>query len=201
MGFNVVSNSYIGTHYYIKTKIEYSTPFVGSLFCDDEMYLKFLENYEHYMNLKPEIIENYDKNIRFEKHLGIKSNYVLMKLDDIVIHWIHETSAATVLANWNRRKERSIDCEKVFVWTTSEFQEIYSDDKREVLIKRFCNIPEFTILITERKNEVLNETNSIIHYIPIWDGNKQDYRNGWGGIAWNNQKIVGEVIIDIINKR
>ena len=105
---NILSNSCVGSGVYKEVHLEYFTPLVGSLFMDDYMYLKFLEYYDFYCNLpaKTEIIS---KNVHFSKHDSISDNYVLMKLNEIEIHWIHENSEDVVLEKWNRRLKKSLN--------------------------------------------------------------------------------------------
>jgi len=195
----ILSNSCVGSLLYKYPKVPYITPLVGSLFLDDFMYIKFLENYDYYISLTPEIIENYDKNIRLKSHKDVLGNYVLMKLDDIEIHWIHERSAADVTEKWNRRLNRISNNDKISIWTSSEFTQIHDDNERKELIDRFCNLPEYTIFLTERKSEETYDKNYAIIPVPEWENKSQNDRYEWGFLKWNNQKTQAIVILKFLN--
>jgi uncharacterized protein (DUF1919 family) len=199
MDKSVISNSCVGSLVYQKLNEQYITPLVGSLFMDDFMYIKFLENYELYTTLKPDVIDNFDKNFFFKLHTEVKHNYPLMVLDDIEIHWIHETSANDVLSNWERRMERTNNDNLVFIWTASEFMQIHDEDERRELINRFCCLPEYTIFLTERPEEAVVGDNFIVKFVPSWKNKTQEDRYPWGFLTWNNQLTSSDEILKIVN--
>ena len=171
MDKTVASNSCVGSYLYTFSNVPHLTPLVGSLFLDDFMYVKFLENY--------------DRDIKLKGHHEVSNSYVLMKIEDIEIHWIHEYSKDIVLSKWNRRLERSFNHDRFSIWTASEFMQIHDDNERKELINRFCNLPEYTILLTERKNEEVYTDNYAVIFIPQWENMRQDDRYVWGFLKWN----------------
>lgn len=197
----VTSNSCVGYFLYVNSKVPHLTPLIGSLFLDDFMYLKFLENYDRYMSLTPEFIEKYDRNIKLKGHTEVAKYYVLMKIDDIEIHWIHESSSAVVLSKWNRRLDRSFNKERFSIWTTSEFMQIHDDVERKELINRYCNLPEYTILLTERKEEEIYEKNHAIIFIPQWENKSQTDRHMWGFLRWNDQDLQIKTILNFLRTK
>jgi uncharacterized protein (DUF1919 family) len=195
---NIVSNSCVGSGVYKEVHLEYFTPLVGTLFMDDYMYLKFLEYYDFYCNL-PAKTEMISKNVHFSKHDSISDNYVLMKLNEIEIHWIHENSEDVVLEKWNRRLKKSLNKKKVYVWASPELKKLYSKEEREDIIKRFCNLNEFTIFLTEIKEEEMVTNNSIIKYVSQWEGKSQTNRTPNGDATiWNDQPLTTRILVDLI---
>jgi uncharacterized protein (DUF1919 family) len=195
---NIVSNSCVGSGVYKEIHVEYFTPLVGSLFMDDYMYLKFLENYDYYCNL-PVKTEMIKKNVHFSKHNSISDNYVLMKLNQIEIHWIHEDSEDVVLEKWNRRLKKSLNKKKVYVWSSPELKKCYSKEERQEIIKRFCNLNEFTIFLTEIKEEETVTNNYIIKYVSEWEGKLQKDRTSNGDATiWNDQPLTTRILVDLI---
>lgn len=195
---NIVSNSCVSSGVYIDTHTEYSTPFVGSLFMDDYMYLKFLENYDYYINL-PVKIEKINKRVYFSKHEHISNEYILMRLNEIEIHWIHENSEDVVLEKWNRRLIKSLNKRRIYAWASPELKKYYSKEERQDIIKRFCDLTEFTIFLTEIKEEEMVTDNYIIKYVSEWEGQSQEDRTPNGDAAiWNNQLLTTKILIDLI---
>lgn len=195
---NIVSNSCVGSGVYKEIHVEYFTPLVGSLFMDDYMYLKFLENYDYYCNL-PVKTEMIKKNVHFSKHNSISDNYVLMKLNQIEIHWIHEDSEDVVLEKWNRRLKKSLNKKKVYVWSSPELKKYYSKEERQEIIKRFCDLNEFTIFLTEIKEEETVTNNYIIKYVSEWEGKLQKDRTSNGDATiWNDQPLTTRILVDLI---
>ena len=195
---NIVSNSCVGSGVYKEIHVEYFTPLVGSLFMDDYMYLKFLENYDYYCNL-PVKTEMIKKNVHFSKHNSISDNYVLMKLNQIEIHWIHEDSEDVVLEKWNRRLKKSLNKKKVYVWSSPELKKCYSKEERQEIIKRFCDLNEFTIFLTEIKEEETVTNNYIIKYVSEWEGKLQKDRTSNGDATiWNDQPLTTRILVDLI---
>ena len=61
-----------------------------SLFLNHYEYIKLCNNLDHYMDIKP-IFINLPNSLRHNNKL-----YLIIKLEDIVIHWIHATSETDV---------------------------------------------------------------------------------------------------------
>ena len=195
---NIISNSCVGSGVYKEVNIEYFTPLVGSLFMDDYMYLKFLENYDYYVNL-PVKIEKINKRVHFSKHKDIRNDYILMRLNEIEIHWVHEDSEDVVLEKWNRRLVKSLNKRRIYVWASPELKKCYSKKKRKEIIKRFCDLNEFTIFLTEIKEEEMFTNNYIIKYVSEWEGKLQKDRTRNGdATVWNYQPLTTRILVDLI---
>jgi len=201
MDKSITSNSCVGGYLYLFTESSYLTPLVSSLFLEDFMYIKFLENYDYYMKLTPKFIENYNRDIKLKGHTEVVNNYILMMLGDIEIHWIHESSINVFLPKWNRRIDRSLDKERTSIWTTSEFMQYHNDEERKLLISRFCNLPEYSVLLTERKEEEVYEKNYAIIFVPQWENKQQNDRHVWGFLKWNDQLLQKDIYLSFLKKR
>lgn len=196
----IISNTCVGSEIYLRAKKKYVTPLVGSIFLDDHMYLKFIENYTHYIQIKPEF-----QMISQDKHLpGLKNiypNYPLLKLNDIEIHFIHEGDIETVRNKWERRLERGNDIEPIFTWSASEFMEPREGEVRQELIDRFCSVPHFSIFLTERQHEEKSGDNFVIKFIPAFSDKKQDDRFPYKFTCWNNQYAIAMHIESIMKEK
>ena len=107
-----VSNTCAIIEIYRTLNIEYNHPFIGSLFVIDEQYIKFCNNFDHYINCDPIIgqpnnnsLWTLENNGIWYKHRAVPIPYVVMYLDDIEIHWIHETDQQLLLEKYQRRLE------------------------------------------------------------------------------------------------
>lgn len=60
--YSFITNNCIGSEICKKLNREYDNPFIGSYFQDDDQFLKFCSNFEHYINLKPEFLVAYSHN-------------------------------------------------------------------------------------------------------------------------------------------
>lgn len=96
----LISNGCAAGNYYKEIGEIYPHPLMFSLFLDDYQYIKLCKNLHYYMDIEPTFI-NLPNNLRHVNKL-----YPIMKLEDIVIHWIHATSESDVLSKWNRRVQR-----------------------------------------------------------------------------------------------
>ncbi len=130
-GFSIICNNCIAGLLYQKFGLPYLTPTVGLFFYSND-YIKFLENFEHYLKQPLEFIvvsKHQDKAI-----LSRNRNYPIGKLDDVEIHFMHYKNPEEALEKWNRRKNR-IDFQNLFF--------IYSDrdNFREEFLERYENLP------------------------------------------------------------
>ena len=69
------------------------------------------------------------------------------------------------------------------------------------IINRFKQIPSRSIFLTERKNEEFEDDLHIVKYVPEWEGNNQEQRDGFGGLSWNNQQNNAQRFFDIIKNK
>jgi len=122
-----------------------------------------------------------------------------MRLNEIEIHWIHEDSEDVVLEKWNRRLIKSLNKRRIYTWASPELKKYYSKEERRDIIKRFCDLNEFTIFLTEIKEEEMVTDNYIIKYVSEWEGQSQEDRTPNGDAAiWNNQLLTTKILIDLI---
>lgn len=94
----IISNNCWGYHFYINNNLPYCTPFVG-LFMYAPDYIKFLSNFEEYMN----------EDLTFTKHSKYQMkhiNYAIGLLKDVEIHFLHYATEEEAFGKWNRRKAR-----------------------------------------------------------------------------------------------
>ena len=201
-----ISNTCIGYLLFNKYNLKYNNPFIGSLFIDDLQYIKFCQNLEYYINIKPEFrdpeITNYYSDINSlwyaVKSCSVKIPYVVMYLDDIQIHWIHERDSNNVLKKYNYRLDRfkqklkDINFKVICLMSYSEF--LNSDDYKKKIIK-FSKIKYNKIFIGPDKYKHLLD-----NYIPIkkWDNISME-RNYYNGLKFNNQDYSRDLFYNYIN--
>lgn len=200
MKVKVISNTCVASEIYLRARLTYTTPFVGSIFLDDTMYLNFLKKYEHYINLEPKF-DIVDQSNYLPGLKNIYPKYPLMKLDDIEIHWIHEDKPEVVLEKWKRRMERGKDLEPVFTWSASEFMSPKDGEIREKFINEFCELPYFSIFLTERPKEQKDGNNFVIRYIESFQDKEQNDRMQWHFLRWNNQYAISIVIKNVLTEK
>ncbi|OBU14520.1 hypothetical protein AYY19_19050 [Photobacterium aquimaris] len=94
--FSLISNNCIGGITCSDLVQPFNSPTVGCFFYSD-CYLKFCENLKHYLSLELEQATS-------SKYID-SYPYILGKLGDIEIHFIHDASFAEVKEKWERRKK------------------------------------------------------------------------------------------------
>lgn len=126
-----ITNDCLAAFMYQKLGMDYQSPLIGSLFGNDEHYLKFCKNFDKYIKLEP----TFGKPNLPVKLLGV-ANQTIMFLGDIEIHWPHKNNDAYVLM---RYKERLANLQKdvVFLWSDEQMFDGYSEKLR----KEFEAIP------------------------------------------------------------
>lgn len=171
----------------------YNTPFVSSLILEDEYFIKLCLNLEHYINIKPIFIDNPSKDTKWYKETGsewyvhpsISLPYPVMKLDDIEIHWIHETDQNKLLDKFNRRADRLRKLMEnkpdniVCFWTFGQmFNEYKNIDEYKDIISRFMSCKYRTIFVgPDQFKHLANNNNSFYYEIPNW--NNENSWNTW----------------------
>jgi len=196
----VISNTCVASEMYLRAKKSYTTPFVGSIFLDDSMYMRFLERYDHYINLEPKF-DIVNQSVFLPGLKNIYSKYPRMKLEDVDIHWIHENNPETVLNKWNRRCNRGKGLEYVFTWSASEFMSAKEGNERSELIERFCNLPCFCIFLTERAAEAKTGKDFEIRFLNEFKDKKQNDRHAWHFLTWNNQYAIAMNIENVLKEK
>jgi hypothetical protein len=157
-------------------------PFVGSLFVNDEQFIKVCKNFNHYMSIKPRFDKPSKKSIwatqtgyEWYRHDEIEIPYPVMYLDDIEIHWIHEKDQTILLEKYNRRISRYMKIKPtcIFMLSDADLLNDHSSENYKIMIDNFINIPT-SIFLT--KYEYISKTHSRIYLMKEWIGSA-DTRN------------------------
>lgn len=188
--------------------INYPNPFVACWFPDDEAYVRFCENYEHYISLEPRfgkpINLNWEKVAKTKWHLGLGSNsYLVMFLDDIEIHWTHDTNPTLLLQKFKGRLEDSKEHELIFLWSDSEMFTTRTEEERNNLVKRFNAIKNKTIFLTKYPEEEYRDETTIVTFVPAWKNKSLNDRTSWSLLTWyDNPKtsLRYKIVIDSLEK-
>lgn len=156
--FTFISNSCSGWTLERRFSSAYNNPFIGSLIPNDEDYVKLCENFDYYMTLTPTIIDEDQVNMTKKWHVQTGRRrwflrdqdvepYVITRLDDVEIHWIHELDPVEFLKKYERRRFRYRDCIPIFTWAEQQNFVQLERDEREKLRRRFLALPSFTMLV------------------------------------------------------
>jgi len=112
----ILSNTCIGYYIYRDyLKKKYDNPFIGSLFTNDIDYINLVNNMNYYINIEPKIGQANEKSLfslqsknKYYYHKTINYKYVVIYLENIEIHFIHEKNENKCLnkfkSRWNRFK-------------------------------------------------------------------------------------------------
>lgn len=146
MVYCYISNTCEAMYLYRNLNRRYNQPFIGSLFVNDHQYIKFCRNIDYYCKQTPIIGEPTIDSLWAKQNSGpwfkngIKVPYVVMYLDDIEIHWIHENNDKELLEKYHRRLERMNGTTPVFTLSCSEQMNHYDESERLNLIKDFLSL-------------------------------------------------------------
>lgn len=127
----IISNNSWGSDYYIQKTKKYNTPTVNSLFSPED-YVKFIEKFDAYIkvDLQKAVLQKSDSNYPVGK--------LVLDNEEVVIHFIKETSWEDALKHWEERKvllpKKS---EIIFKFCDREFE----GKLTEQLLDRFYKIP------------------------------------------------------------
>jgi len=152
----LISNGCAAGNYYKETGEIYPHPLMFSLFLNDYEYIKLCNNLDHYMDIIPTFI-NLPNSLRHNNTL-----YPIMKLEDIVIHWIHATSETDVLDKWIRRVKRykNSNCEPIFFICPMNKYE--NNKELNDMMKQFLNIKNSYLILNDVSK--YDKHNRIIRY-------------------------------------
>ena len=104
--FSIISNNCWGGRIYQKFDLPYTSPTVGVYFYADE-YIKFLNNLEHYLSIKPIIIpRSKSKYAKQLSELKVYRYFPIGLIDDIEIVFLHYRSDEEAIEKWEKRKKR-----------------------------------------------------------------------------------------------
>lgn len=133
--FSIIANNCWAGFAYQEFGLPYNTPTIGMGFVDRD-FIKFLENFDHYLSLTPEFIDPAtarDYELR-KKLRGHEIDYPVAILDDITIWFTHYKSKEEALTKWERRKKR-INHDRLLV----KWSQRYGNDPE--LMRRFLALP------------------------------------------------------------
>lgn len=127
----------------------YDHPFIGCLFMNDTEYVKLCNNFDYYLSVTP-VLRNPNPNSIWAKQTGsewyihkeISVPYPVMYLEDIEIHWIHESNSTELLEKYNRRRERykEMSPTPVFLLSCADLMNDCTEEERQNLIRSFNGI-------------------------------------------------------------
>lgn len=137
--YSFITNNCLGSSIYQRLKREYDNPFMGSYFQDDDQYLKFCLNFEYYINLEP-TFSSPKLPIDTKNSECPPDSFPVMFLEDIEIHWIHETDKDVCLDKYKRRIDRMKNKFPFFIWGDSLLHRPHTEKHRENLIIDFMKI-------------------------------------------------------------
>ena len=133
--FTIISNNCWAGFAYQQFGLPYNTPTIGMGIVDDD-YMKFLENFDYYINLTPKFINPKEaKDYELRKRLrGGEIDYPVAQLDDITLWFTHYHSEEEAMTKWERRRKR-INKNRILV----KWSQRYNQDPE--LLCRFLKLP------------------------------------------------------------
>lgn len=156
---SIISNNCVGGLLYHDLGWKFLSPTVNCFFMADD-YLKYLLNMPYYNSL--EVSAEIDSS---------RGDTVLLKIDDIKLHFIHDTNPEKVISDWHRRSER-INMDKIFViasdkegWNNDTMElfrlvpykkcfftvnEMWKSEPFSIYFRRYSCEPEFPNVISSR---------------------------------------------------
>lgn len=214
----LVSNSCLGVFICKKMNCEYKTPFASTLIPDDDDYLKLCSNIIYYVSLEPTIdwspkinrfcLENNGPWASFDPDpvtgaVWIKPNYSIIHLQDIDIHCPHETNSSDALANFNKRRQRSLDLIKTGnykIINLLSFSELRLTHDYPKFIESFmtCNEDKNVINIFVGPPKYNKNYKNYIE-ITEWDTESLERTNS-RAFKFNNHGLLTNLIFDYIQK-
>ncbi len=111
------SNNCLAYYIYMRLNMKYTNPLIGSLFLDENHFVKLISNIDYYFGLEPVFgvpkledskyyLLNESVYYKYKHPNYTRTTYPIMILDDIHIHWIHEFDEKELIDKWKRRIER-----------------------------------------------------------------------------------------------
>ena len=174
-----ISNNCIAGHIYDLTDSLLQSPTINTGFGADA-YLKFCENYRHYMDCTPEGIHTF----RFaDQNNGTVREEFAAYLDDIEVCFGHNYKAEDIVERWGLLSKR---CDKEnIVFILSDYHFYLTPDIR----KRFARLPKKHYTIYSRCGVIdpsIDAENSIYlnHY--IFDWHDRAIENVFDLVGWIN---------------
>lgn len=174
--FTFFSNTCIGHQMFVLLNSEYTNPFIGTLIVNDFDFVKLCNNLDFYLRKTPRFGQPSVNALQGNRRISNMGNYPVMFLDDIEIHWIHDSSELDILEKFNRRCERFFEKKRQNLCILSYSQLLVNHNSESIsrLLLDFFKTNEHVIflgppkLLTPEITSLLNETK---HFIikPQWN--------------------------------
>lgn len=207
----VISNTCVGAEIYHNFKMEYTSPFIGTLIPNDEEYLKLCRNVLYYINIEPVFnmepkngtVFDQQNDGKYYKHKSIKTPYPVIHLEDIEIHCIHDTFE-NAKAKWLRRVQRAkeiIERDNFMIFNCLVITELLnSHENTSDFIKEFTEINDDNIIenIFIGPEQYCSNKNYIIDNRYDVNLNKRDSSHV---IVGNDQTLSGNILTDVIKSK
>lgn len=211
--YTIISNECVGSFLFSRFSpgkdsffINYTNPFISSLFLVDEEYVKLAENYDFYLSLIPIVKE--PKETIWSQQTGNKwfvsmynpllKDYPVVHLGDIETHFIHDLNNKLVLKKFIGRTKLTLGLRRIFIWAVPEMHNLHIENERNSLIKRFLSIDDSCIFFTNREEEEFEDDKHISVFVPSWQEKNEkerrvDFISSWldlNEITDLSQKII-----------
>lgn len=216
MDIIINSNTCVGWDIYKKFNLEYTSPLIASLIPNDIEYLKLIKNFKNILNDNKINISNIPKkntifeiqnNYPYYKHEIIKVPYPIIKIDDIDIHFIHETELDLTYNKFIRRIER---CKNIIknnnykILNILIFTEIINDTNNyEELIESFLSNNDISmqnIFLGPEKYKIVTDNIKNIYISHEYFNNISTDRNSSHIMLANSQEISSNILYNFINE-
>ena len=182
--YSYITNNCLSTGIYRHFNREYDNPFVACLFVNDEQYVRFCKNFDHYINVEPKFGEPKPNSVfatqtgqPWYQHEIISIPYPVMYLEDIEIHWIHHEQEKC-LSDYMRRRQRYFDyvekynLKPMFLLSGSDFLNDHTPEGYNKLVQDFISIPT-SIYLTRYPEDLKIDSNRVILHDP-WVGSNDE---------------------------
>lgn len=189
MEFTFFSNTCIGHQMFVLLNTKYTNPFIGTLIVNDFDYVKLCNNLDEYLQKTPYFGQPSQSALQGNKRILNMGNYPVMFLEDIEIHWIHDTSESEILEKFNRRRNRFFEKKRnnLCILSYSQLLINHTPESISKLLLDFFKlkehviflgpskllVPEIKALLTETKHFIekpqwnkisLHRKNSVYHF-------------------------------------
>jgi uncharacterized protein (DUF1919 family) len=157
---SIISNDCLASGIYLKLGLKYTSPTIGLFFVSED-YIKFLENFEYYVQLAPEFkassrfdeVNELRSTLNFYYPIGVLGN-------DIEIHFLHYKNKIEAADKWRRRTARINFTKLFFIFSDDEyFHEGFLDSSggkyfRDEFLNRYLKLKfEHKIFFSSKQRE------------------------------------------------
>jgi hypothetical protein len=154
---------------------------------NDADYVKFCCNFEKYIKETP-VFKAPREDSTWAKQTGnawytfggTKPGYPVMFLDDVEIHWIHETDPKELMGKYMRRMSRLKIADVIFMLSCSDLCNDWTREDYEKMISAFISIPKSVYLTNNEKDlSLVPSAKHRVRLVERWVGvdNKRDEKH------------------------